>query len=214
MRSRLLIALLLLVPVAGFAQDQTLPPTSDLVDSAAMFNSTSTCATACSTTDCAAAIDELPSIDGVTVTAIATTGDRTMRVTFDTPSSDPSATADAQTMDIRISRCVVACTEATGGTNPTATAEVYCNGSLHQTLYTAVAITGLDQDQSTTWTHGGACATDGSDVELRLTVLHAGGGGNRRWSCIEAVEWEVTHATAGRSRRFMSLKGIMGMFHR
>jgi hypothetical protein len=136
------------------------------------------------------------------------TQDSTIRFSFDPPSSDPATGAGAQTIDL-----IMSCTDAdtdnaedcTG--NPTFSVELYCGSTPTGTSpFSATAITAVDQDHSTTFTYPAGCATDGSNLEFHFTLGRSGGSpGSRRWAAIEAVEWEVTHATAGPARRVISV---------
>ena len=194
---RYLIVLLLLLPSLALAQDQNLAPTGDYNDADFRLNDGGT---ACDTAACETEVDESPaSPDGLEVN----TGTNNASIIFnmDDPSDNPSGVTDAQTIQIISSRCTEAGVETSGGTNPNFDLYVSCGGSDHQTLVTAQTQSGIDQDNSYNWTFGGSCAADGTDVEVRFVAHRAGGGGNRRYPCIEAIEWEVTHAAAGGARR-------------
>jgi hypothetical protein len=96
------------------------------------------------------------------------------------------------------------CTEDCNG-SPVFTAEIYCNGAAlttPQIIFSSQGISAPDQDHSTTFTFDTTdCATDGSDLQVSVTLgRSAGAPGSRRWAGIEAVEWEVTHAAAGGRR--------------
>ena len=189
MRSLLVIAALVWSPFYVLAQgDQDLPPT--------------TCLDCASWTGAVTDVDEDPDGGGDNAIQTTTTNNDDWRVGFDPPSSNPDTGTDAQAFELLISKCTNATpgVEDAGGSDPTVDVEVYCNGSQDQVLAEAVVITGDDQSVRQVWTFSTAnCSSDGSDVELLVQVHRAGGGGNRRYPCIEASEWEVTHAAAGPS---------------
>jgi hypothetical protein len=194
--------LLLLAPVA-FAQDQLVYPDTDDNDASWVNNA----GTACNATTCDDDIDEAAASPDNNVLSTITTGDTTL-IGFATPSSSPSTAAAAQAFEIVMSRCTEATpgVEDAGGTDPTYDLSLYCNGSSVTTLATGVTVTSLDQADKYTWQLTGACASDGSDVEAFVTVTRAGGGGNRRYPCIETIEWEVTYASASTRQRIIHVE--------
>jgi hypothetical protein len=197
--SRWIAILLLLFPLSAFAQDQVLNPDGDEENAAFRINGGGVCSTRCDAFACDTQVDEgHASPDGNIVTQGGAAG-QTMFFDFPTPSANPSTSAGAQNFDITVSRCDSVCDESAGGTDPTYDIAILCNGVLKTTINTAVTITGLDQNDATnawTFTSDGDCPADGSTVQVRFTSGRAGGGGSRRWACIEAVTWDVTHASA------------------
>ena len=211
---RLLLALFLLAaPLA--AQDQSLAPNQDHAPTSAWNNSSasSSCAgsTACSnsSTNCTLNVDESPQSADGNIAATAS-NNQWVGFHFPTPTSSPSTTTDDQTFDITMSRCNASCEESSGGTDPSYDIEWGCTDDDVTVTSTSIAtnqtITSLDMNTSHTWTFSaasGECVgnSDGNNVIIELKNNQAGGGGNRRHACVEAVEWEVTHAAAGAPRR-------------
>lgn len=180
--------------IAG-AQDQVLQPDGE-DNPTDVF--TDACTTACNAAACDDDVDEgQGSADGLEVST--TTQNATIQFDFPTPSSAPGEGASAQAFDLVMSRCDddASCTERTGGTDPAFSAEVRCNGTIITggTLFSGQAITTTDQLHTGTWTFNTTdCASDGSDVQVFVTLTRAGGGANRNYACIEAIDWDVTWA--------------------
>lgn len=199
MTSRLWPVLLLLAAPL-MAQDEELAPTADATNPSDVFNDA--CATGCDSADCFEEINEDP--DGAADDLVVATVTQSATIIFDfgTPASNVSTGASAQNFDYTMSRCDddANCTERGLGNNPTFNLDVYCGGTLDHNVVTGEAITTEDEAKATAWTFstGGAatCATDGSDMQVRFTLIRAGGGGNRNYACIENFEWEVTWAAA------------------
>lgn len=189
-----IILLALLLPSLAMAQDQVLAPNAEA--HSANWNHDNQ-GTSCTGSDCFVEIDEASgSPDGLEINTVISgaiyVGD------FPTPSSSPSTDTDAQTFVLVSSSCNAAGEEDDGGTNPNFSLNVNCNGVDVLTLATATTIVGLDQVNSYDFTFDDVqCAADGSDLAMRFLAGQAGGGGNRRWGCIEAMEWEVTHGAGG-----------------
>lgn len=192
--------LLLVVVVPATSQDQSLAPDGD-EENALWFqddNSACTASLQCDTVACDASVNELPASPDDIVVASVTNNNR-IHFDFPTPSSNPSTSASAQTFEVVISRCTSVCVEDAGGTDPNYDIELLCNGISKGDIASAQAVTGLDQllSHAFTYTVDGDCTPDGANVQVGIQNHQAGGGGNRRHACVEAVEWEVTHAAAG-----------------
>ena len=204
---RLLLALLLLLPMGALAQDETLSPDSDEEDSTWLNEA----GTACNAVACDDDVDEDSTAPDDNEVRTGTDAAEIF-FGFPTPSSNPSTTASAQVFVAVMDRSNAAGSTcaATGGSTPTYDIEVYCNGSLDQVIATAVAIASASQLTNHSWTFSDTnCATDGSDVQVNIQSHEVGAGGGERRACIDTLEWEVTHVSVGRSRRFLSLKGLM-----
>lgn len=198
---RWLLALLLLVAAPAWAQDQELTPDGENNPTDVFADN---CTTACNATTCNTDVDEpFASSDDVENKSI--TNNATILYDFPTPSANPDTGTNQQSIDIEVSRCDddAGCTERTGGTDPTYTVEVYCNGSAlttPQVIQSAVAVTGLDQTATNvTFTFDTTdCAADGSDLQMLYTFGQSSGSpANRNWPCIDVIEWNVTHASGG-----------------
>lgn len=190
MTSRWLLAALLLFAVPAWAQDESMIPTGT-----AESNNNS-CSTANAHTTCDDDPDS-PGADWCTASTCAAnpTNATSWRFTFNTPATAPSFGTNAQTFDAYVKSC------ASGGTDASCTLDLYCNGSLvttGPTVHTVSSSTGVKISQTHTLVGGGTCATDGSDVELRVTCTATGGTPSaRRTVDLNAVEWDVTYASAG-----------------
>ena len=219
---RIFLLFLLALPI--LAADEDLAPDGD--DDAAMTTAGSTvedngCTNSCTNgTDCYTQIDEAP--DGaadtgcggngcITVSDAAGAGEQ-MVVTFPTPSQDPSTATDAQRFHILASKCLdTSCQEDSGGSGtPPLYVYLWCNSVLYagpeigNAICVIADIAGDNQSVTCDWTMPGVgdCAVNGSDVAVGLGVSREAGGPNERWSCHEAVEWEVTWASAVTPRLF------------
>lgn len=183
------ILFLLALPVA--AQDETLQPDAENNPSTVLNDS---CSTACNATTCDDDVDEgQGSADGLEVSTL--TNNASIIFDFPNPASNPSG---SQTMDLVMSRCDddASCTERTAGTDPPFSAWITCNGTDDTQIFNAQAVTTTDELHQGAFTFPAACAADGSDLGVRILLARAGGGGNRNYSCIEAVDWDVTWASA------------------
>ena len=137
-------------------------------------------------------------LDGNLVwTSIA--GNKLIWVGFASPSADPTTGTDEQTIKIAATKNTSTGSEDAGGGTPTYDIDVSSdNGTEWASLATGVSINGLDQIDSYTWTYpaGTGDPTDGSLVVVRFTTDSAGGGPNRRFGAIEAIEWVASVASA------------------
>ena len=206
------LVLLLLFALPAWAQDQTLIPTGD--DDATMSSegytdiSDSGCTNECWDSDaCYLHLDEDPSGVGDNAIVASTVENEQGIFTFNTPTSPPSQTALAQTFNLSVSECDDgSCVESSGNGEPTVWVYLWCNGVEIVAVLQGGTLENDEEDEYVTidWTFpgsGGGCADDGSDVAIGLNVSTGGGGSNERHICYEAVEWEVTWASEGRSRR-------------
>jgi hypothetical protein len=204
MMSRRLALLLLLLAAPLVAQDQSLAPDDASADTTWQPDNNADCtATDCGTDTCEDHVGTAPPSDDDVVLTTATNND-VMVFDFPTPSANPATTASAQNFDIIMSRCTEGCVEAAAGTDPNFDLEMLCSGVSKTTIFSAQSITTLDErDATNTWTYtpDGDCDAAGANVQMRITIHRAGGGGNRRYPCIEEVEWEVTHAVASTRSR-------------
>lgn len=192
-----LFLLLLAAPLA--AQDQNLGPDGE--DGPVLWFLTDG-GTTCNTAACDAEVNELASApDDAEVNTATNNG--VILFDFPTPSADPDSGTDAQTFQVISDRCNASGSVQSGGTDPNFDLELWCNGSkIGADLVTGQVISDVtNQSNSFTWTLTGGCASNGSDVQVLWQNHQAGGGGNRRHSCIDVIEWEVTHASA--SNEFM-----------
>ncbi len=189
------------------AQDQSLGPDGENdPTTVGQGNDTNCTVTFCDAADCHLDVDEDPASPTSTELVTETAAD-TIKFTFPTPSANVSTVTDDQNVDVNFTRASTACVEASGGTNPTYTLTLFCNGVSKLAIATNTAITGLDQrDASNTFTYttDGDCDAAGANVEIQVTLNRAGGGGNRRHAALNTIQWEVTHAVAGRTRRFIT----------
>jgi hypothetical protein len=203
MRRLLAVLLLLSAPVA--AQEEIVPNTH-LADSGNLFDNCDT--------NAHLEIDDTGCGDSAGDSNLCCAGASTtcgqgesaaswsLRVGFGTPSDDPTTGTDDQEFRGAAFR-------TSGGNNPTVALDAFCNASLHEA--------GVDNDITKTtvctnptplgtlselWTFGGSCATDGSDVEVRIDAIKASGGGpsTRQQPRVCCVNWE---ATVGGARRRM-----------
>jgi hypothetical protein len=203
--------MLLLLAAPAWAQDQTLVPGDsggDASNETDVFDDA--CAAACNAVACEAELtDTVGSPDGLHVSS--TTDNATILFDFPTPSANPSTTAGAQALHMVVSRCDddASCSERSGGGDPDFTATLFCNGTTTATtVWAAETVTAMDQTKGpATFTFPGACASDGSDFQVQVTFGRSGGSpANRNWPCIDVLEWEVTHAAAGATRRIFSIQ--------
>ena len=193
------VLFLLAAPLA--AQDQSLGPDGDSGTSTIFEDN---CSTGCNTGQCWDDINEAYASSDDVMTRTVTNG-ATIIYDFPTPSANPSTSTDAQSLDIEVSRCDddASCTERTGGSDPSFSLAIYCNGSpltTPQVLFSGQAVTGIDQTHAgTTFTFDTTdCATDGSDLQVFVTYTRSGGSAaNRNWACVDVIEWNVTHGAAG-----------------
>lgn len=198
--TRAILAALLLLAAPLAAQDESLAPDGDEETADFRIGNAADCtAAACNATACDDEVDELPASPDGNI-AVTVLDGRSIYFDFPTPSSSPSTTASAQNFDVTISKCNASCVENAGGGEPTYDIAILCAGVLKTTIASAVAVAGSDQnDTSNTWTFAsdGDCSADGSTVQVEITSNRGGAGGGTRHVCVEAVEWEVTHAAAG-----------------
>lgn len=121
----------------------------------------------------------------------------TIRVDFPTPASAPSTVTDDQVFQCRFQK------SSSGGGNPTARMDLYCNDTLVETGTTTHSITSTTPAEfSESVTFGGSCASDGSDVELHMDIARTGGSPSGRKS-VDSIDcdWDVTYAPAAGARR-------------
>jgi hypothetical protein len=164
--------------------------------------------------------DDPDSADGNWATADADGTDSDMRVSFDTPTGDPTTGAGLQEIRAWVRR------SATGGNDPQCRIEVWDGGS---------AITGGVGSDTTitsdsgqlltlTWDATNLATADGSGVEVRLYGTRSGGGPSVRRSVdFGAVEWNVnytpasqtvTHSKLGTSESFPATHQLdLGLTH-
>lgn len=114
----------------------------------------------------------------------------TMRVSFPTPTGDPTTGAGLQTMRLWVRRSQVA-----GGNSPTLAVNLWENGSDVSTLVTGQSITNLTGEMLTlTWDASSLSLATGADVEIYAVGSRSGGaGGDRRTVEFGAVEWNVEY---------------------
>lgn len=200
----LILIVLLAACTLAMAADEELAPTGENGNSSWWSQGSSS--NPCSTSSCELDVDEDPdgTPDG---NIVATQTDSSFLVfDFNTPGDTPATGTDAQAFHVLMSECddTSPMTESVGSGVPTYDIYLYCNGSSVSAIATGVAINSQDQSTVHTWTMNlGSCAADGSDVQVGISQTANGGGPNKRWGCIEALEWEVTYtvAEAGRTRR-------------
>jgi hypothetical protein len=191
----LFLALFVVQPAPVFAQDETLQPDGE--DGGNGDDWDGSVAGDCDSAACETDVDEGADAGGDAAVVAANGSGESIIFDFPTPSANPATTASAQTFDTILTWCNFGQAEVTAAaTNPTCTINAYCNGSLHESLGTQ-EVTSQDLDAQFTWTFGGSCASDGSDVQIYVETDQTGSGGGRRYCCAEALEWEVTHAVGG-----------------
>lgn len=196
-----LIALTLMVALPAFAQDEELGP-NDENDST---NTENEAGTACSSADCHLDVDDDPdSTDGNDV--CTNTNNASIRFDLQDPSANPDTGTDAQSIDLVMTTTAAGsnpCPEDAGGNAPTFSLELYCNDSATGVIpFSGVTITGIDTSYGADFTFPGACNADGSDLQFHFTLGRSSGSApDRRFAGIEAIEWDVIHATGGRTRR-------------
>jgi len=169
--------------------------TEDVIPNATATETNTTCTTANAHTT----LDDDPDApggdwcsadsDGVTVT---------IRTNMATPvDSDPVSTAsEAQKVDVYVRG-----SKASGNGTPTLQIDYYCNGSLVESDTSNTVNSGTGEKLSATFTHTGACASDGSDVEILIQCAPNGGVPNEKTCDFDAVEWEATTAVAPSARQ-------------
>lgn len=191
----------LLLPLVSFAQDESLAVDNDLNDPTWSLGAASCGGTACSSTNCALNINEVPTSPDNLIVATETDAD-TMELTFPPLAANPSEAADAQAFEVTLSKCRN-CEENPTGADPNYDLVLFCGGTEKLTVVSAQTITGNDVNATHTWTFTDDvdCDADGGNVEITVRSNPVGSGGNKRHICIEAVEWEVTHVAAGGARR-------------
>lgn len=207
-----LLTLLLFVAAPAWAQDEDLAPNGENNPSDVYDNGGTN---ACNTVACDDEIDEDPdsAVDDLEV-CFHTNTSATIRFDFPVPANAPDTGTNAQTVHLIMDRSEdgdaggdsgTSCVEDTGGNDPSFSLELYCNDTATGTLvWSGQNITATDQSWSSTFTYPGACATDGSDLQFHVTLIRSGGSPSaRRWAAIEAMEWEVTWAATGRTRRML-----------
>ena len=200
----LLIAVLLLVAVPAFAQDQSLAPTGENNDATVgVGNDTDCSVTFCDAAACDDEVDDDPASPDA-LELVTDTNNAIIIFTFPTPSANPSTAAGAQNVDVNFTR-TLDCVESSDGTDPVFSLTLYCSGVSKLAITTNQAITAEDERDSTntfTYTTDGDCDAAGVNVEIGVTLGKGGGGGSLRRASLNAIEWEVTHVAAGgRTRR-------------
>jgi hypothetical protein len=196
MYRRLPLLLLLAAPLWGQVSEDVRPDGEDDPSTWRLDDG----GTGCDAADCFAEVDEDP--DGVLDDLEVNTGTNNDAITFtfETPTTCTAPSGD-QVFNVRSSRCTEAGVETANGTTPNYGIELWCGGVLQLELAATHAVATLDQDDRHTWAWDADCASDGSDVEVYFEAHRAGGGGNRRYPCIEAVEWECEMPAASTRSR-------------
>jgi len=121
----------------------------------------------------------------------------TVRITFPTPSGDPTTGTDDQQIRVMVGKQDAGAKSTSGG-DPTLDLYIYENGTSRVTLATAVdvyAAVGNDGILSYNWTYSGFTNSDGSGVELYLSNTKGGGGPNERNCYVESVEWIASYTS-------------------
>lgn len=114
-----------------------------------------------------------------------------------TPTGNPTTTSEGQTFAVYVKKCCVA-----GGTNPTISLDLYCGGVLVENNGTSSVTSETGELITQTFTFGGVCTSDGSDVEVYIDCQRSGGSGANRRSCsVDAVEWIADVAAASTRSR-------------
>lgn len=190
---RVVALLLFLVALPVFAQDQTLEP------DATVSETNSDCTTSNAHTRNSDNSDST-FCDGGTGSPAES---YELVMGFPTPSANPSTSTDAQEFQCRLEK-----SDTTAGNgDPTATFDLFCGGVEIEAGGTTHTVTGAMAEFSELFTFGGACASNGSDVEIRVQVVRAGGSpGGRRSIDTADCDWDVTHASSGR-RLFVNTGG-------
>ena len=113
-----------------------------------------------------------------------------VKIDFDTPSSNPTATASAQTIRVTFDQTNATCAAAGVGTDPTVDVYVWDGNSL-ETLVSNLACDDAeagDQEYSYNFTYEGA--SDGSEVYVEIFDDGNGLTGTSRRRCaVEYIEW-------------------------
>jgi hypothetical protein len=192
-RTRILaVALLIAAPAFGQVSENVIPDNDNNDANWRLDNG----GTACNSADCAAEIDEDPaSPDGLEPNT--DTNNDAWLISFATPSTC-TAPSGTQTFDTVMSRCATGGVETSGGSDPTYDIALFCGGVSKATIATAVTITALDQRTAHTWTWDATCTI--ANVEAQITIHRLGGGGSRRYPCVEAIEWECEQPAASTRR--------------
>lgn len=141
------------------------------------------------TTPAVTAIDEDPDSPAADwIVAASTTSDPVLRVSFPTPSGNPTG---VQTFKAYVRK--------NGGTGtPTVRMDLYENGALlaSGTAQNVTNTTGMLLSQSFDLATTPLGTADGSLVEVRLVVVHAGGSGTARASVdLNAINWDTVNYT-------------------
>ena len=181
------ILTLLLAVSSAFAQDQTLEP------DATVSETNSDCTTSNAHTRNSDNSD-LTFCDGG-IGSPAESYDLLMG--FPTPSDNPSTVTDDQEFQCRVEK-----SDTTAGNgDPTFTMDLFCGGVEIEAGGTTHTITGAYAEFVETFTFGGACTSDGSNVEIRVQVVRQGGSpAGRRSIDVADCDWDVIHAAAGGGR--------------
>jgi hypothetical protein len=171
------------------AQDQTLEPTGTVSET------NSDCTTSDAHTRTSDNSD-LTFCDGGTGSGAESYN---LLLSFDTPSSGPSTTTNDQAFQCRVEKSE----NSAGNGDPTFTMELYCNAAQVE-AGGSHTVTGAYAEFTETFTFSDvSCASDGSDVELLVNVVRAGGSpGGRRSIDVADCDWDVTHA-AGATEEMM-----------
>ena len=135
-----------------------------------------------------------------------------LRVSFPTPSGNPTTGTGVQSFRAYLKK------SATGGGDPTYTAELYETGgsTALQTLASGVAVTSATGVAVTlSWNAANLATANGSAVELRLTFVKGGGGPNERNMDVDSVRWNVDYSAAaspisGTAALAVSANGVLG----
>lgn len=193
--SRWLAVLLLLLSAPVFGQEDVVPNTDEASDSE----------TSCDTTVEPSIDDDPDSPDGTECTADTCTGSSAstwdFRVGFATPSGNPTTTSEDQTFVVRVKQC------SAGSGSPDVDVDLFCNGSLVEDNGVVEVSSTTYTNVSYTFTFGGTCASDGSDVEARVTCTRGGGSPSNRRSCdVDSLEW-VANVTAASSAQAIVIGG-------
>lgn len=140
----------------------------------------------------AAVQDDPDSPDGSWLTATDVGADTEARVTFPTPTGNPTAGAALQEFRVQVRRT------NTGGSNgtPTVAIELYEDGVLVASLASGVGVTSTTGEVvSATWDASSLSTADGSAVECRVFGTNTGGNPSKRRTVeVGAVEWNAEYS--------------------
>jgi hypothetical protein len=138
--------------------------------------------------------DDPDSPDGAWLTHNGGNGDTDCRVSFPTPTGNPTVGAGLQEFRVLIRK------NASGGNSTTWSLALWENGSQVSVLATGTVTTTTGEVVAGTWNASALSGADGAQVECRLQQTgggSSGGGSNRRRIEIGAVEWNAEYTAAG-----------------